>query len=129
VKDPVSGKRARDANPRVSRRERQQAARHRRSGGGSGRIALLVAVLALVLVVLFIVPKGPGKKVEPLPRASLVTSTPINTTDPTSGKPIAPGLTSTYKGYTIGHCCAQSKTDWEVLGVERKDSYVRGFLR
>jgi hypothetical protein len=101
----------------------------RRSGGSNGRIALILAVVGLVLIVVFLVPRGQNRSAEPLPRATLATSGPINTTDPTSGKPAVPGLTSVYNGYTIGHCCAQSKTDWEVLSVERKESYIRGFLR
>ena len=113
----------------VSRQDRPREKRMRRAGGGHGRIALILAVVGLVLVVVFIIPRGQDKTAEPLPRATLATSDPINTTDPTSGKPVIPGLNSVYKGYTIGHCCAQSKTDWEVLSVERKDSFIRGYLR
>lgn len=114
---------------RMSRQDRHPGRRTRSSGGGNGRIALILAVLGLVLIVVFIIPRGQTRSAEPLPRATLATSDPINTTDPTSGKPVALGLSSVYKGYTIGHCCAQSKTDWEVLSVERKEAYIRGFLR
>lgn len=115
------------AGKRISRRERQQQGR--RSGGNSGRIALILAVVGLVLIVVFIIPRGQSKSAVSLPRANLVTSTPINNTDPTSGKPIVPGVTSVYKGYTIGHCCGPSKTDWENLSVERREAFIRGFLR
>ncbi len=94
----------------------------------SGRLALILAVAGLVLVVLFIVPRGQNKLDEPLPRAGFVTGTPINTVDPTSGKPIVAGLTSLYKGYTIGHCCEVSRQDWEALSADQKDAKVKRFL-
>lgn len=114
---------------RVSRQDRHRERRMRRSGGSNGRIALILAVVGLVLIVVLIIPRGQNKSAEQLPRATLATSGPINTTDPTSGRPVVPGLTSVYKGYTIGHCCAQSKTDWEDLSVERKEAFIRGYLR
>jgi hypothetical protein len=114
---------------RASRRDRQREARMRRSGGSSGRIALVLAIVGLVLIVLFVIPRGQGKPAELLPRSTFTTSSPINTSDPTSGKPVVPGITSVYKGYTIGHCCGPSKADWEALSAERKEAFIRGFLR
>ena len=114
---------------RVSRRERHREARTRRSGGSHGRIALILAVVGLVLLVVFIVPRGQNKSAGSLPRSTLTTSTPINLSDPTSGKPVVPGVISVYKGYTIGHCCGPSKVDWEGLSIERKEEFIRGFLR
>jgi hypothetical protein len=89
----------------------------------------MLAVVGLVLIVVFIIPRGQGKQGEPLPRSTFTTSTPINTSDPTSGKPVVPGITSVYKGYMIGHCCDVSGRDWEALSAERKDAFVRGFLK
>ncbi len=112
-----------------SRSGKRREMRRRRSSGSSGRIALILAVVGLVLIVLFIVPRGQNKPTETLLRAGLVTGTPINSVDPTSGKPIVSGITSEYKGYTIGHCCAQSKGDWEALGASQKEAAIRRFLR
>lgn len=112
-----------------SRRERQQETRRRGSGVSSGRIALVLAVLGLVLIVVFIIPRGQGKSVGSLPPATFTASTPINMVDPTSGKPVVPGITSQYKGYLIGHCCAQSALDWEALSVEKKETFIRAYLR
>lgn len=114
---------------RAAKRERRREMQKRRSGGGGGRIALVLAVVGLVLIVVFVIPRGQGKQAESLPRSTFTTSSPINTSDPTSGKPVVPGFTSVYKGYTIGHCCGPSKADWEALSVERKESFIRGYLR
>jgi hypothetical protein len=115
---------------RPSRAERQRAAaRMRRSGTSSGRIALIIAVVGLVLIVLFIIPRGQEKTEVPLARAGSMTGSPINNVDPTSGKPIVAGITSTYKGYTIGHCCATSKAEFEALSPAQKEKAVRRFLK
>jgi hypothetical protein len=86
-------------------------------------------VIGLALIVVFIIPRGGNKTVAPLPPATTASANPINLSDPTSGKPIVPGIASLYKGYTIGHCCATSKTDWENLSVAQKDAAVRRYLR
>lgn len=112
-----------------ARRSRRRETAKRGSGGGSGRIALILAVVGLVLIVVFIIPRGRNKGAEPLRQATFVSSSPINPVDPTSGKPIVPGITSVYKGYTIGHCCVPSKGDWEKLTETAKDDAVRRFLR
>jgi hypothetical protein len=113
----------------AGRPDRGREAQRRRSGGSSGRIALIVAVLGLVLIVLFIVPRGQNQALQPLPRPIVTSTQPINKVDPTSNKPIVPGITSVYKGYTIGHCCEVSKQEWEALGAERKETLVRSMLK
>lgn len=113
----------------ASGRDRRRKAQKRRSGGRSGRIALVLAVVGLVLIVVFIVPRGPQKRAESLKRAGFTTGIPINNVDPTSGKPIVAGITSVHKGYTIGHCCGPSRQDWEALSAERKEAFVRRFLK
>ena len=110
-------------------RERGRGIPGQHSAGSSGRIALVLAVVGLVLIVLFIIPRGQQRPIAPLSRAAGYTATPINSTDPTSGKPIVPGVTSIYKGYTIGHCCVTSKGDWEALSDSRKGDFLRRFVR
>jgi hypothetical protein len=86
----------------------------------------------LVLIVLFIIPRGqrkPSEPMSPVPQSSIATGTPINNVDPTSGKPIVAGITSTYRGYTIGHCCEVSKREFEALSPSQKDTAIRQFLR
>ncbi len=120
-----SGQGERGGAKRGGRREMARGG----SGGSGGRIALVLSVIGLVLIVLFLIPRGGSKTVEPLPPAAVASANPINLADPTSGKPVVPGIASVYKGYTIGHCCAVSKTDWENLTVAQKDAAVRRFLR
>jgi hypothetical protein len=108
---------------------KQAAAKGGSFGGGSGRIALVLAVIALVLVVVFIIPRGRSGGAGALQQATFVSTVPINQVDPTSGKPIVPGITSVYKGYTIGHCCTQSVADWEKLSEAVKDEAVRRYFR
>jgi hypothetical protein len=110
-------------------RDKRRRAQRRASGGSGGRIALVLAVVGLVLIVVFILPRGGQKSAETVPRAAFVTGTPINRLDPTSNKPIVVGITSEYKGYTIGHCCAVSKQDWEVLSTDRKEEFIRRFVK
>ncbi|MFH1143406.1 MAG: hypothetical protein V1774_02565 [Candidatus Eisenbacteria bacterium] len=95
-------------------------------GGSRGRVALVAAVVGVALIVLFvIIPRGRNTPVEPPARSTVASSTsPINTTDPTSGKRVVAGIYSVYKGLTIGHCCEISKREWEVLSVERKEAYL-----
>jgi hypothetical protein len=114
-----------EKHPGTHEKRRQR----RRSGVSSGQIALVLAVVGLVLIVLFIIPRGQNRSVDPLSRSMLTMGTPINSTDPTSGKPVVAGITSVYKGYTIGHCCEVSKQEWEALSIERKEAYVRQFRR
>ena len=78
---------------------------------------------------LFILPRGQNEPVATLPGSMFTSSTPINATDPTSGKPVVPGVTSVYKGYTIGHCCQVSKEDWDASSVENKEAFVRRFVK
>jgi hypothetical protein len=58
---------------------------------------------------------------------------PINTVDLFTGKPIGVMSPSkTYKGYTIGFCCANSaglNGGWDSLTEAEKDTYVRNFLK
>ena len=113
----------------AGRRDRRREVQRRRSGLSSGRIALIVAVVGLVLIVVFIVPRGQQKPAEPLKRAGFTTGIAINNVDPTSGKAIVAGITSVYKGHTIGHCCDPSRQEWEALSVERKEAFIRGFMK
>jgi hypothetical protein len=108
-------------------RDRQRAA-PRGPSWSSGKIALVLAVVGLVLIVVFIIPRGQQRPAEPLARTTFTTGVPINNVDPTSGKPIVAGLTSTYKGHTIGHCCAESQGQWEALSESQKDAAIRRFL-
>ena len=65
-----------------------------------------------------------------VPKISTLTAgTPINKTDHTSGKSIVPGITSTYKGYTIGHCCEVSKGEWQALPDHQKDEKLKQYLK
>ena len=112
-----------------AQREKIQKHRSRPSGGGRGRLALILAVVGLVVVVVFLIPRQRNKTGGSLPPATSISSSPINISDPTSGKPVVPGITSVYKGYTIGHCCVPSKGDWEALSVERKEAFVRAYVR
>lgn len=70
---------------------------------------------------------GPGRA--SLPWATSSSGKTINRIAPTSGKPIVPGVVSTYKGYKIGHCCEPSRVEWEALSESRKDDDVRRFLQ
>lgn len=141
--------------------DKPREAGRKRSLMSSGRAALIISVIGLVLIILFIVPRGQNRSggpaqsgaiagqptrsagsqaaespppltsmrsYEPLAEAKVVTGTPINTVDPTSGKPIVGGIVSTYKGYTIGHCCEVSKRQWEAHTNAKKDADVRRFL-
>jgi hypothetical protein len=101
----------------------------RRFGGSRGRIALVLVVVGLVLVAVFVIPRGKSNPAGSLSRSAVTTSTPINASDPTSGKPVVPGITSVYKGCTVGHCCGPSKADWEALSVEKKEVFIRAYLR
>ena len=94
----------------------------------SGRLALVISVIGLVLIVLFIVPRGQNRPFESRPQSEPVAGVPINTVDPTSGKATVAGITSVYKGHTIGHCCEVSKQQFQALSAARKDEIVRGFL-
>jgi hypothetical protein len=125
----TTGTVAGEGDKHTGRHDRQRKVHRRRSGGSSGRIALILAIVGLVLIVVFVVPRGQQKSAEPLKRAGFTTGIPINDADPTSNKPIVSGISSTYKGYTVGHCCAVSKQDWEALSVERKEAFIRGFMR
>jgi len=53
---------------------------------------------------------------------------PTNKVDPISSKPIMPGITSTYQQYIIGHCCADSKIEWNQLRPEQKAEKFQSFL-
>lgn len=64
---------------------------------------------------------GLSQKVDP-------NSIPMNKMDPISGKPIMPGITSTYRGCIVGHCCGPSKVEWQQLSPEEKTATLRGFL-
>jgi hypothetical protein len=77
---------------------------------------------------MFAMPRRQQEAAQPLPPAKSISRTPINKVDPTSGKPIVEGLVSTYKGYTIGHCCEVSRQTWEALGVPEKEAAIRRFL-
>lgn len=121
---------------------RDGGARRRRGLGGrsrtrprrwslemTGRIILPLIVASLVLIVLVVLPSGRGGASGPLSEAAVPSGTPINTVDPSSGKPIVEGTNSVYKGYTIGHCCAGSRVSWEELSEKKKDASIRRFLR
>ncbi len=95
----------------------------------AGRIVLPLIVASLVLIILFVVPSGRGDASGPLPDAAVPNPTPINTVDPSSGKSIVEGANSVYKGYTIGHCCANGRVTWEELSEKKKDASIRRFLR
>jgi hypothetical protein len=116
-------------NKHVGKHHSRPEAQKRRFGWSGGKIAVVLAVAGLALIVVFLVPRGQQNTAEPLKRAGYSTGVPINNADPTSGKAIVAGVNSEYKGYTIGHCCAVSKGDWEALSVDQKDAFVRRFVR
>jgi hypothetical protein len=109
--------------------DKRRDSRRRGSWITSGRLALIISVIGLVLIVLFIIPRGQNRPFEPRPQSEPVAGVPINTVDPTSGKPTVAGITSIYKGHTIGHCCEVSKREWEALSDAQKDAAIRRFLR
>jgi hypothetical protein len=101
----------------------------RRFSWSKGKIIVILAVVGLILFVLYFVSGGQQKPIEPLPVGAQTSGTPINDVDPMSGKPIVPGITSQYKGYTIGHCCNVSRGEWLALSDSQKDASLRRFLR
>jgi hypothetical protein len=109
--------------------DKQRTMPKRRSSWSLGRIALILAVVGFALIVVLVIPREQKKPAEPLSQEAVTFGNPINTVDPTSGNPIVAGITSTYKGYTVGHCCEASKGEWEALSESRKDSAIQQFLR
>ena len=71
----------------------------------------------------------PGNTVLPLPRPEYAAGKPINSYDPMSEKPISPGITSSYRGYTIGHCCYEGKREWDALEPGKKEAFIMRFAR
>lgn len=45
--------------------------------------------------------------------AGIATAGPVNTTCPMSGKAVKDGVTSDFKGKTIGFCCANCKAKFD----------------
>jgi len=78
-------------------------------------------------------PAPPGPVATDLPPPAPGTKTPINDTDPVTGKPLtasSPALA--YKGYVIGFCCASSagyKGGWDRMSEKEKDAFVRKYLK
>ena len=68
-----------------------------------------------------------------LPAPAPGTKTPLNDTDPVTGKPLtASSPTLAYKGYVIGFCCASSagyKGGWDRMSEKEKDAFVRKYLK
>ncbi len=95
----------------------------------AGRVILPLIVSTAVLIILFAVPSSPGHANGPIPEAAVPNPTPINTVDPSSGKPVVDGINSVYKGYTIAHCCENGRASWEELPEKKKDASIRRFLR
>ena len=52
----------------------------------------------------------------------------INTSDPLSGKSVTAGITSTYKGHVIGHCCEEGRRRWNALAADEKDAHLARML-
>ncbi len=116
-----------------------------------GRTILAVAAVGVVIAAVLVVsrrdesdparrPSGnvvqpsPGAADGSAPRATArapgrIGKTPINTTDPTSGEPIVPGIVSVYKGHVVGHCCETSKRQWETQTEAQKDAAIKRFGR
>ncbi|MDP2984456.1 MAG: hypothetical protein Q8O92_14150 [Candidatus Latescibacter sp.] len=99
-----------------------------RSSWRFGRLALILVTAGLVLIGIFIIYGSQKKPIELLPRTAVNSKIPINKVDPISGAPIVAGITSTFKGYVIGHCCTVSKRDWEILSPSQKDAKINEFL-
>lgn len=95
----------------------------------AGRVGLPVIVCTAVLIILFAGPSSPGHAGGPIPESAVPSPTPINTVDPSSGKPVVEGINSVYKGYTIAHCCENTRVTWEDLPEKKKDASIRRFLR
>lgn len=68
-----------------------------------------------------------------LPPAPPGTKSPINDTDPVSGKPItATSPTIAYEGYVVAFCCKDSagyKGGWDRMTETDKDAFVRRWLK
>jgi hypothetical protein len=133
--------------------DKRRQARGQRSSMSRRRFAIIASVIGLLLIALFIMLRVQNKPAEPrsrdgsvtgaptgiqrkqnksaapLPSDRFVRGTPINTVDPTSGKPIVAGITSTYQGLTIGHCCETSKQQWAALTVAEKEAALQPFLK
>lgn len=92
-------------------------------------ITLVVIVsTCIALAIVFIKPKEQEQSLTSLQSNAINSGSIINKTDPISGKPVVPYITSTYKGYTIGHCCEVSKGEWEKLSPSQKDELIKPFL-
>lgn len=113
---------------RARQTERVKQAKLKRLWASIRRNAIGLTIIGLILFALFGLPLLEGK-VDPVPEATVSSSAPINDVDPTSGKPIVSGITSVYKGYTIGHCCVNSKQDWEGLSVAQKERFMRKYIQ
>ncbi len=78
-------------------------------------------------------PAPPKPVASGLPPPAPGTRSPINDTDPVTGKPITPSSpTLNYKGYAIGFCCADSggyKGEWARTSESQKDAFVRKYLK
>lgn len=48
-----------------------------------------------------------------LAASSIISAAPVNTTCIMSGKPIKEGVTSEYKGKTVGFCCTNCKARFD----------------
>ncbi len=68
-----------------------------------------------------------------LPPPAPGTRTPINDTDPVTGKPLTPtSPVLAYKGYQIGFCCDKSAGytgGWERMSESQRDAFVRKYLK
>ena len=78
-------------------------------------------------------PATPKPVATGLPPPAPGTRSPINDTDPVTGKPITLNSpTLEYKGYGIGFCCASSegyKGAWNRMSEKEKDAFVRRYLK
>jgi hypothetical protein len=120
---------------------KQHDVHRRRFSWGSGIGIILLLVGGIALIAFFVIPRVQNKPLEslplseqkkpaePLPQSGYMTGEPINKTDPMSGKPIVSGITSNYKGYTIGHCCDVSRQEWVNSDSWTKDAFIRMILR
>jgi hypothetical protein len=108
--------------------ERIKQAKMRRFWRSLRRNAIGLAIIGAIISALFGLYYLEAR-VDPVPEAAIPGSAPINDVDPTSGKPIISGITSVYKGYTIGHCCLNSKQEWDNQSAALKERFVRKYIK
>jgi len=111
------------------RRSRRFASTEKRVKVPGIGIAAAVLVVGLAAVILAMVPRGQNRPLEPRPPDAAASTAPINSVDPLTRLLVEDGITSTWKGYTIGHSSEESRQEFESFDPRQKDAIVRRLLR